>query len=146
MTNMDIQQYKYRRNFPYNNTIKEESAEMLSENKSSVTFTSALVRGKQEHGNFQNVFNGGQFMKRKSVFSNQLYDGNSPDEEFDMKSENFVRNYSNQQGNQKIYIQNMNRQEISNFNKQSSEKYFKQSETMGNYRSKKVGLNINVYQ
>lgn len=138
MTNMDIQQYKYRRNFPYNNTIKEESAEMLSENKSSVTFTSAMVRGKGELGHFQNVFNGAQFMKRKSVFSHQIYDENSPDEEFDMKSENLMRNYSNQQGNQQIYVRNLNQQDISNFNKQSSEKYFKQSDTMGNYRSKKV--------
>jgi hypothetical protein len=35
-----MQQYKYRRKFPYNNTINEESAEHLSENKSTLTFAS----------------------------------------------------------------------------------------------------------
>lgn len=37
---MNMQQYKYRRKFPYNDTINEESAENLSENKSTLTFTS----------------------------------------------------------------------------------------------------------
>jgi hypothetical protein len=37
---LNLQQYKYRRNFPYNDTIKEDSAENLSDNKSSNTFSS----------------------------------------------------------------------------------------------------------
>ena len=40
MTELDLQQYKYRRNFPYNNTIKEESIEYLSENRSIRNFNS----------------------------------------------------------------------------------------------------------
>ena len=135
MTGLDLQQYKYRRNFPYNDTIKEESAEMLSENKSSVTFTSALVRGRPEQAPFPEA-------KRKSVFSNQGFDGQSPDDEFDMKSENLVRNYSNRQEHQEVYLRNMHAQEISNFNKQSSEKYFKNSPAMENFRVKKVAFRV----
>ena len=45
---MNLQQYKYRRNFPYNNTIYEESAEHCSENKSALTFRSKRI-GKLFH-------------------------------------------------------------------------------------------------
>ena len=111
---------------------------MLSENKSSVTFNSMRPKVKMEHGYFQNANQMKDFMKRKSVFSNQQLDDQSPDDEFDMKSENLMRNYSNQQNSEEIYIRNLKGQEITNFNKQSSEKYIKSGPAIENYRMKKV--------
>jgi hypothetical protein len=132
---MDLQQYKYRRNFPYNNTIQEDSDEMLSENKSSVTFNSMRAKARIDPKYFQNYpqqVKGGP--KRKSLFSQQPEEY-SPDD-FDLKSENFVRNYSNKQDKEHIYIRNLNG-EVSNFNKRSSEKYIK-SHQIDNFRDKKV--------
>lgn len=133
MTNMDLQQYKYRRNFPYNDTIKEDSDEMLSENKSSVTFNSALPRPKVDHKYFQNKTKDRHTRsKRQSVFSQQSSSEN-PSDNFDMKSENLVRNYSNQVDEGHIHIHNFHA-EVSSFNKQSSEKYIKyahQTEPLG---------------
>jgi hypothetical protein len=139
MTNMDLQQYKYRRNFPYNNTIQEDSDEMLSENKSSVTFNSMRARAKMDPKYFQNQPQRIRVgPKRKSLFSEQP-DEHSPDD-FDLKSENFIRNYSNQHNKEHIYIRNLNG-EVSSFNKRSSEKYIKNHNQIHNFRNKKV-LNI----
>ena len=133
---MDLQQYKYRRNFPYNDTIKEDSAEMLSENKSSVTFTSTRPNFKGEVDYNQMKAHG--FNKRKSLFSNQQFDEQGNDPEFDMKSENFIRNYSNRQERNQIEYQYRNKRELADFNKQSSEKYIKSSQKINEFRTKKV--------
>ena len=134
MTNMDLQQYKYRRNFPYNNTIQEDSDEMLSENKSSVTFNSMRARARMDPKYFQNHHGMKEGPKRKSIFSHQPEEY-SPDD-FDLKSENFIRNYSNRQDHEHIDIRNLNG-EVTSFNKRSSEKYIK-SPQIHNFRNKKV--------
>ena len=131
---MDLQQYKYRRNFPYNDTIKEDSAEMLSENKSSVTFNSTRPNFKGEIYYNQNKVN--LYNKKNSLFSHQQFDDQN--QEFEMKSENFVRNNSNNQPKNEVNYQYIDERELSNFNKQRSEKYIKSSGKMGIYRQKKV--------
>ena len=139
MTNMDLQQYKYRRNFPYNDTIKEDSDEMLSENKSSVTFNSALPKPKIDQKYFQNKTRERQGRsKRQSTYSHQSSSENSPDN-FDLKSENIIRNFSNQVNKEHIHIRNLHH-EVNSFNKQSSEKYIKHVGQIEDFRVKKVSL------
>lgn len=40
----DLEQYEYRRHFPFNNTIREDTAENLSENQSTITLNSLRAK------------------------------------------------------------------------------------------------------
>lgn len=74
-----MQQYKFKRNFPYNNTIKEDSAEHLSENKSANTFNSGYLN--------QNI----RVMQR--IGSGETDSLNFKKEFVNMKSDHYIQKY-----------------------------------------------------
>lgn len=77
-----MQQYKFKRNFPFNNTIKEESAEHLSENRSVNTFNSGFVN--QNIHTMQRMINAeSEYLNFKKEFVN-------------MKSDHFIPKYANE--------------------------------------------------
>ena len=80
---MNLQQYICRRNFPYNNTIKEDSDEHLSENRSVATFTSGIIT---KHKQLINKMGQGEidYIDIKQEFVN-------------MKSDNNIKQYQNSQ-------------------------------------------------
>jgi hypothetical protein len=91
-----LQQYKYRRRFPYNNTIQEESAENLTENKSTLTFksrtTKALFHEVRTAKNHSKKFSFDLNPKEESIFRSQdinLKNGNL----ILMKSETLINDF-----------------------------------------------------
>lgn len=77
-----MQQYKFKRNFPFNNTIKEESAEHLSENRSVNTFNSGFLN--QKIHTMQRMASGeSDYLNFKKEFVN-------------MKSDHFIPKYGNE--------------------------------------------------
>lgn len=77
-----MQQYQYKKKFPFNDTIKETNRENLSDGKSNMTFTSIRHRK-----NFQ-------FQKDEKLGPDiqHALEGNA-DHFYDMKSETMIRNY-----------------------------------------------------
>jgi transposase len=92
---VNIQQYKYRKNFPFNDTIEEDSEEELSCNKSSNTFNSmkpkrnlmAQVMGRQ----VQKI--GGMQGKGETLQEVETFPGFENDNFYNIKSENLIRNF-----------------------------------------------------
>lgn len=81
----NMQQYRYKKKFPFNNTIKETTREDLEDDKSQMTFTSIQHRKNYQ---FQKGENLGVRMQHE-------LDGNDPNDFFDMKSETVIRNFGN---------------------------------------------------
>ena len=131
MTELNLQQYKYRRNFPYNDTIKEDSAENLSENKSTITYNCQKPKGLINQVMMRQIMNfqgekdftqGHEVYNKEKMISQEIE--NDSDKFFNMKSEHLIRNFNDHsQNNEIIYVNNIN----NNFGKQSSERIIRSS-------------------
>ena len=91
---MNLQKYKYRRNFPYNNTIQEDSEENLSENRSTNTFTS-LRNKRTTNDALQRQIRKMEFLKGnidiiKESQTEIVIEGENA---FNMKSEKLIRKF-----------------------------------------------------
>jgi antitoxin component of MazEF toxin-antitoxin module len=130
MTELDLQQYKYRRNFPYNNTIKEESDEHLSENRSTKTFNSIHPKNllNQVLMRQVNQIKSLKSNNKKFVYNKNFIKSNDNFEEadkfFNMKSEHLIRNFNNSNENEEIIVVEDYGNE---FTKQTSERCIKTS-------------------
>ena len=80
-----MQQYRYKKKFPFNNTIKETNREDLEDDKSQMTFTSIRHRKNYQ---FQKGENLGVTMQHE-------LEGQANNNFFDMKSETVIRNFGN---------------------------------------------------
>jgi hypothetical protein len=139
MTELDLQQYKYRRNFPYNNTIKEESDENLSENKSTRTFNSIHPKRLLNKVLMRQV-NKREYEKTKHMYNKNMIQTfelpKETDKYFNMKSEHIIRNFNTEQINDDIiHVEDLGNE----FGKQASERYIKSSEKMFEESTNKVG-------
>ena len=128
MTDLDLQQYKYRRNFPYNNTIKEDSDENLSENRSTRTFNSIHPKRLLNKVLMRQI-NNLEYEHAKEMFNRNMIQ--SPelavdaDKFFNRKSEQLIRNFKETPENDDIiFVEDFG----NDFGKQASERYIKSSE------------------
>jgi hypothetical protein len=128
MTELDLQQYKYRRNFPYNNTIKEESDEHLSENRSNRTTNSIhpknlLTQVLMKQVNSLKTNTNKHVFDKNFIKSSKITDNS--DKFFNMKSEHLIRNHGNENENDNIILV----EDYGNdFGKQTSERIIKTSD------------------
>ena len=137
MTDLNLQQYKYRRNFPYNDTIKEDSDENLSENKSTITYNGKKSKsllnkvlmgqiqkmgyqpGKQGNAHGHEVYNQEKMISQEIAVDSDKY--------FNMKSEHLIRNFNEEPNNDEIiYVEDL----ANDFGKQASERYIKYGDSM----------------
>lgn len=128
MTELDLQQYKYRRNFPYNNTINEDSEENLSENRSTRTMGSMQPRNLLNKVLMRQV-NKAEYEEAREMYNRNMIkavetNGNS-EKFFNMKSEHLIRKFNeDEEHDDIIQVEDLG----NDFGKQASERYIKTSE------------------
>ena len=127
MTDWDLQQYKYRRNFPYNDTIKEDSDENLSENRSTRTLNSIHQKGLLQQVLLRQASPSGNG-RSEVLFDQTLVSsvevGPNADAFFQRKSEQLIRNFTDADAHDEVIeVRDLE----TDFGRQSSEKYIKTS-------------------
>ena len=124
MNNMSFEQYRYRRNFPRNNTIKEDPAEFLSKNNSVMTYTSIKPEINQniKKAKYENP----QISLKKNIVRRMTIDAirisTTSDDFMNIKSEHLIRSIPK---NHKVEDEELTYKENnSKCSKQSSEGFF----------------------
>ena len=130
MNNISFEQYRYRRNFPNNNTIKEDPAEFLSKNNSVMTYTSIKpkINLNKKTGNNENL----QIPFKKNIVRRMTTDAvrtsTISNEIINLKSEHLLRSISR---NDKVEEEELKYKENnSKCSKQSSEGFFANNDNL----------------